>query len=184
MITYNDIYEALRKEKYSEQLQSLPKSFIKQVSNYLEEKKQATEKKDDLFSDVAIKTKKQLENAVSIFKEIIMRRKKKLLTLSFIAKETGISKRDFENMLDFERIMFDNIIKGMEEADKQINDLMNGKIEKKEHVLVSFKDNVEEFLDSNGEGVGPFDKGEVANLPEEIAKILKEAGKVDVVEED
>ena len=33
MISYNDIYEILRKEKYSEVLQQLPKNFIEDFSN-------------------------------------------------------------------------------------------------------------------------------------------------------
>lgn len=184
MITYNDLYEALRKEKYSEQLQLLQKQFIRDVSDYLKEKKSVAEKKGDLFSDAIIKTKKQLENAVSIFKELMLRRKKKLLNLAFIAKETGISKRDFENMLESERVMFDEIVKAMENSEKKVEDMMNGKEqEKKNHVLVAFKEKVEEFLNLNGEMLGPFDKGEIANLPEEIVKILEEAGKVEMVDE-
>jgi len=183
MITYNDIYEALRKEKYSEQLQQLPKNFVSEVAEYLKEKKELTEKKEDLFSDAITKTKKQFENAISIFKEIVLRRKKKLLSLAFIAKETGISKRDFENMLDFEKEMFDKVIRGLEDADKAINDMINGKGEEKVNVLVAFKENVEEFLDLSGEMVGPFEKGEMANLPEEIVKILQGAGKVEIVDE-
>ena len=34
MITYNELYDALRKERYSEQLQPIPKRFIKEVSDY------------------------------------------------------------------------------------------------------------------------------------------------------
>lgn len=60
MITYNDIYEAARKERYSEQLQKLPKPFVKDVASYLEEKKQITLKEDSDFSDVIIKTKKTI----------------------------------------------------------------------------------------------------------------------------
>ncbi len=183
MITYNDIYEALRKEKYSEQLQSLPKNFISEIAEYFNEKKQVSEKKDDLFSEAIVKTKKQFENAVSIFKELILRRKKKILNLAFIARETGISKRDFENMMDFEKDMFDSIVKSMEIADKKLNSMLNGKKETSK-ILVTFKEDVEEFLDSNGGAVGPFEKGELANLPEEIVKILEQAGKVDIVDED
>ena len=95
MITYNDIYESLRKEKYSENLQPLGKKFISEVADYLQEKKELADKKEDMFSEAIIKTKKQLENAISIFKELMMRRKKKLLNLAFIARETGISKKDF-----------------------------------------------------------------------------------------
>jgi len=184
MIAYNDIYETLRKEKYSEQLQQLPKDFIKEVSDYLREKREIAEKKEDMFSDVISKTKKQFENAISIFREIMLRRKKKLLQLAFIARETGISKRDFENMLDFEKEIFDNIVKNLEEEDKKINDFINGKKEEKTNVLIMFKEDVEEFLDLNGEKVGPFEKGEIANLPEEIVKILEDAKKVELVEEE
>ena len=114
MITYNDIYEALRKERYSEQLQQINKNFVQEVSAYLKEKKVISEKSGDIFSDAISKTKKQFENAISMFKELMLRRKKKLLNLAFVAAETGISKRDYENMLSFEKETFDKIMESME----------------------------------------------------------------------
>ncbi|GAH76781.1 unnamed protein product, partial [marine sediment metagenome] len=56
MITYNDIYEAARKERYSEQLQKLSNNFIMDIANYLNEKKEIASKENDVFSDVIIKT--------------------------------------------------------------------------------------------------------------------------------
>ncbi|MBU2616900.1 MAG: hypothetical protein KKB79_02900, partial [Nanoarchaeota archaeon] len=103
MITYNDIYEAARKERYSDQLQPLSKNFISEIASYLKEKKQLTLKDDDLFSDMITKTKKQLENATTLFKELMVRRRKKILSLVLVASETGISRQDFENMLVFEK---------------------------------------------------------------------------------
>ncbi len=184
MITYNDIYEALRRERYSDQLQKLPKTFIKEVSDYIKEKEEVVGKKEDLFSDAIIKTKKQLENAISIFKELILRRRKKLLNLAFIAKETGISKRDFENMLDFEKEVFDKIVKNLEESDKKVNDVLSGKDERLKNVLLLFKDDVEEFVGLDKEILGPYEKGDIANLPEEISRILVDGGKAEVVEEE
>ena len=69
MITYNDLYETLRKERYSEQLQPLTKKFISGVSSYIVEKKKLASQGGDFFSDEVAKVKKQLENANSIFKE-------------------------------------------------------------------------------------------------------------------
>ena len=66
----------------------------------MKEKKEIASKQDDDFSDVIIKTKKQLENAITLFKELMLRRRKKILNLILIAAETGISKQDFENMLN------------------------------------------------------------------------------------
>ena len=49
MITYSDLYEAARKERYAEQLQPLSKNFIQEIAEYLREKKQLSLKEDDIF---------------------------------------------------------------------------------------------------------------------------------------
>ena len=81
MITYNEIYEAAKKERYSEQLQALPKNFIASVAEYLKEKKEMSSKEDDAFSDMITKTKKQFETAVVLFNELKRIRRKKILNL-------------------------------------------------------------------------------------------------------
>lgn len=183
MITYNDLYEALRKERYSEQLQQLPKTFISEIAAYFSEKKELASRNEDLFSDAIIKSKKQFENAISIFKELILRRKKKLLNLAFVAAETGISKRDFENMLDFEKRLFDQIMQNIDGAEKELSSLLNGKSNEQKNKLVIFKEDTEEFLGLEGDKFGPFKKGDMANLPVEIANILESGGKIDFIEE-
>jgi DNA replication initiation complex subunit (GINS family) len=183
MITYSDLYEAARKERYSEQLQPLQKNFITEVAEYLKEKKQLSLKEDDIFSDMIVKTKKQLENATTLFRELMIRRRKKILNLVLIAAETGISKQDFNNMLSFEKSLFEELIKNIENSDKKINELLNReKVEELKNELVIFKTDVEEFLDIEGEKIGPFQKGQIANIPKEIAKILIEDDKAEVVE--
>ncbi len=185
MVTYNDLYDALRKERYSEELQVLPKNFVKEVRKYFDEKKQAGEKDDDLFSDVTIKTKKKLENAISIFKELMLRRRRKILNLAFVASETGISKKDFENLLGFEKDLLESIVKSLEKAEKNLNSEMSGggEIEQK-YKLVRFLENVEGFLGLDGGEVGPFEKGEVANLEKEIVDILAGDKRVEVLEDE
>jgi len=173
MITYNDLYEILRKEKYSEKLQVLPKNFMADIREYFQEKKKISEKGGDLFSDTIKKSKKQLENAVSIFKELMLRRKKKLLDLAFLATETGITKRDYENMLEHEKKLFDKLADSIGAMDKEIFSFMNGELgeEQKKNEMVVFKKDVDEFLGLDGEKLGPFKEGEIANLDKEIVKI-------------
>jgi len=174
MITYNELYDALRRERYSEQLQPIPKNLIKEVSAYLKDKKEIANKKDDEFSDTIIKTKKQIENSIAIFKELILRRKKKILDLSFVATETGASKRDFENMLAVEKEAFDEIMKALERGDKKIAETLKGIDEdrKIKNRMIVFIEETDEFLDLDGNKLGPFRKGDVANISEEIANIL------------
>ncbi len=187
MITYNELYDALRKERYSEQLQALPKNFIKDFSAYLKDKKEIATKRDDDFSEDILKTKKQFENSVAIFKELMLRRKKKILDLAFVAAETGISKRDFENMFAVEKEAFDSIMKSLEKEDKKINEMLKGmddSQEKSKNKMIVFVNDVEEFLDMDGNKMGPFKKGDVANISEEIANILIVDRKAETISEE
>ena len=183
MITYNDIYEAARQERYSEQLQPLSKNFVVEISKYLQEKKQFSIKESEEFSGVIDKTKKQFENAVTFFKELIVRRRKKILNLVLIAAETGISKRDFENMFDFEKELFEELMRCMDFSDKKLNGVLGGdKLEQiQNNELVLFKEDVGGFMGLDAENMGPFEKGQIANIPKPIAKILSDSGKVEKV---
>jgi DNA replication initiation complex subunit (GINS family) len=184
MITYNDIYEAARKERYSEQLQKIPKNFISEIADYLKEKKQVSLKEEDEFSDEFVKVKKQLENATTMFKELMLRRRKKLLNLVLVASETGISKQDFDNMLDVEKELFENIMQNVEDSDKKANNLLSGssKQEEEKNSMIVFKEDVGEFVGFNGDKMGPFKKGQITNLPKEVAKIFIDDKKADKIE--
>ena len=187
MITYNDLYEYLRKERYSEQLQQLPKKFISDVASYISEKKKVANQNNDLFSEDILKTKKQLDNANSIFKELMLLRKKKLLGLVFVATETGINKRDFENMLDFEKELFDNIVSSMAYSEKTLSsEFSNSNFLPEDQAmrLVLFLDNVEEFLDGQGKSMGPYKRDDIVNLPKNIAEILISNKKVEIMLDD
>src|SRR3970282_2216097 len=162
MITYNDIYEAARKERYSDQLQSLGKNFVEEVAEYLKDKKEMASKEDDIFSDILIKTKKQLENAVTLFNELMLRRRKKILNLVLIAAETGISKQDFDNMLIFEKELFEDLMKCIEISDKKLNNSLNGKEQTEiKNNLVVFLESVDSFAGLDGKTMGPFEKGQL-----------------------
>ena len=187
MITYHDIYEIIRKEKYSETLQPLPKNFIIDVSEYLNEKRVESAKEDDLFLDASAKSKKQFENSISLFKELILRRKKKLLNLVFVAAETGIMKRDYENMVSFEREEFEKLVKAFEEGDRELAKMIKGRQgehEQAKHKMILFTQDAEQFVDMSGGVVGPFVNGELANLDSDVAQIIVSSGKANFVDEN
>lgn len=185
MLNYNDVYEVLRKEKYSEILQPLPKDFLKDIGEYLNDRKEQSVKDEDMFNESVLKNKKQLENSIALFKEIILRRKKKLLNLVFVATETGIMKRDYENMMPFEKQMFDNLVRAFEEGDKMLNRIMQGKNEthKEENTMIIFSQDVDKFIDMSGNTIGPFASGELANLDRVVSEILIADGKARKVDD-
>jgi len=139
-------------------------------------------REDSGFSDIIVKTKKQLENAITLFKELMIRRRKKILNLVLIAAETGISKQDFDNMLEFEKELFEELMRCVEISDKKLDMSLNGAEAKKKNELLVFNERVEEFVGLDGEKMGPYDKGQIVNMPKEIAKILLDDGKVDLIE--
>ena len=119
---------------------------------------------------------------MTLFKELILRRRKKILNLVLIAAETGISKKDFENMIDFEKKLFDELMECVDSTDKKVNEFFNGK-SKQESELIIFKEDVGEFINLNGEKMGGFEKDQTANIPKEIAKILIEDGKAEIIKQ-
>jgi DNA replication initiation complex subunit (GINS family) len=183
MISYNEIYEAARKERYSEQLQPIQKNFVAEFSKYIKEKKELVSAEGE-FSDNVLKVKKQLENAMTLFKELIIRRRKKILNLVLIASETGISKQDFENMLSIEKDLFEDLMRVTEESDKKLNTLLSSGEDEQEqkNEMVLFLGDVGEFVGMDGNMLGPFEKGQIANLPKEVVKILIDGKKVELVE--
>lgn len=185
MISYNDVYEILRKEKYSEALQLLPKDFINDFSGYVNDKIAESSKEDDLFHENVLKSKKQLENSISMFKELMRLRKKKLLNLVFVGTETGIMKRDYENMLNHERDIFDKLVRAFEEGDKEIAGVLNGRRAKAEdkNRMIMFNSDVAQFVDANGKFLGPFASGELVNLDTQVASLFVQSGKASYVDE-
>lgn len=184
MITYQDIYEAAKKERYSESLQPIPKLFVKEVAKYLKEKREVASREEDSFSDVLLKTKKQLENAITLFQELLRRRRKKILNLVLIASETGISKQDFDNMLFIEKELFEDLMKCIDRSDKLLNGLLNGdkSEEEQKNSLIVFSEELSAFTEPSGETLGPYSQGQIANISKVVATILVEEGKAEYVE--
>lgn len=183
MLTYNDLYESVRKEKYSEQLQPLPKNFVNQFSEYLKEKRKQIVN-DDEFSAEAIRERKQLENALALFKELMLRRKKKILNLVFVAAETGILKKDFTDMLVFEQELFEELVRAVDTGDKKMNETLNGKTSNNHgNKMILANERIEEFVDMSGNVIGPFAKGELVNIDDKVAEILVADGKAMHVDE-
>ncbi|HLC54245.1 MAG TPA: hypothetical protein VJK07_01310 [Candidatus Nanoarchaeia archaeon] len=183
MLDYNELYEYLRKEKYSEPLQSLPKTFISDVAAFLQVQRTQLGGLNDLFSDDVLKAKKQFENAVSIFRELMRARKRKILNLVFVASEAGIMKRDFTTLLNFEQDMFERLVLAVGDSEKELQRSLSGShAPTQEHKMVLVTAPVAAFVDMTGLDIGPFEKGALVNLDVQIADMLISEGKAAVID--
>jgi DNA replication initiation complex subunit (GINS family) len=187
MVSYQELYDLLRKEKYSDQLQPLPSNFLREVAIYLEEKKSIVSKdQKSLFSETQKITRKQFENAISLINEFFDVREKKVLNLAFTAAKTGVSKRDAETLLKHEKELFEEVVKKLEDNKIKIAKSLEESEPEKDlkNIFIKFKQEVPKFLDLEGNEVGPFNSGDIANLSSEVANILIEGDKAGKIDEE
>ena len=177
MVTYPEIFEMLRKEKYTDKLQELGQNFLEDVASYLQEKKTLLERErtehPEFFNETIEKTKKQLENAKAMLRELFTVREKKIIELALIASKTGISRTDVKSMLSGEKDLFETVFQKIKESEEKLLNVMEG-IKKLEddHLLVKFTSDIPKFVDLSGGEIGPFKEKDVANLPKKIAETL------------
>ncbi len=187
MVNYPEIYELLRREKYSEKLQFLEKNFLTEVISYLIDKQTLLEREREerpgIFNETIEKTKKQLDNARSMIRELFMLRERKVVELALLASKTGVSKNDLVNMLNNEKELFNSILSKLEENQRSLSlALDNIKAQlKDDNLLVRFNEPIPKFVDLNGNELGPFNEKDVANLPKKIAETLLKGKKVELV---
>ena len=107
-ITYETLFDLLRREKNREELQTLDKDFYEQVLAYLKEKRDALSKKgDELFvSAEREKLKIQFQNIRRIVKELYERREKKIINMAVSRARTGSDVIDTSALLPSEKEFF------------------------------------------------------------------------------
>lgn len=190
VITYETLYELLRREKYRPELQKLDENFFNNVVKYIEEKTEilaSQRKKVSIFASTEIvNTQKQLDNINKILKELYEKRESKILQIALFSSRTNVSVNDTESMLPEEKEFYE-AIKGV------LNDYRTGilykllekklpKIEPKDIKrdkknsdkvkLVRFVSAIPQFVGSDMQEYGPFETEDIANLPLKVANVL------------
>ena len=196
VITYETLYELLKRECERTDLQKLEPSFFSDTINYIKDKKKILEAKaeDSVFApEERKKTERQLENIYKIVKELYERREKKILLLAVDKSRTRSNLIDASGLLKEEKVFFDaltNMLDNYREAilfavlnekmpfmqsldEKKPVEMFRSAIElKKPTRLVRFTSHVPKFVGPELEEYGPFEEEDIANLPAEIADVL------------
>ena len=212
-ITYETLFELLKREKDTSDLQKLEPSFFDNFVEYLNEKKDMLNRDDALFSyDEKKKVEKQIDNARRLIKEIYERREKKILNIALIKSRTKSHVIDISSLLDNEKKFLEevekvlnsyrenviyNIIEGKpvsqikhqekyvkEEINAANNAANDAEEESKTTKLVRFLYSIPKFVGTELEEYGPFAEEDIANLPAEIADLLIGKGKVEEIKEN
>jgi DNA replication initiation complex subunit (GINS family) len=111
-ITYETLFDLLRREKNREELQGLDGDFYEQVHAYLKEKEQLLSGKEDTsyFSNEKEKLKVQFQNIRRLVKELYERREKKIINIALIKARTGSDVIDTSTLLPCELEFFGDLV--------------------------------------------------------------------------
>jgi len=187
LITYENIYGILRKEKYESEMQMLSPGFLADVINYLKEKKSILDSQkgqDSIFSQEAEKTEKQLQNVKKIIRELYDRRETKIVQMAIFTSRTGLPTEN-PNLLKEEEDLYNSLINVMKMYRSGILENVltlktpsitlpkDIKKENKEDTkLVRFLYPMPKFMGEDLNVYGPFNSEDIANLPPKVARLL------------
>ncbi|MBD3354491.1 hypothetical protein GF361_00720 [Candidatus Woesearchaeota archaeon] len=211
-ITYETLYEILRREKTRDELQKINEGFFSDVAKYLKEKGEFLEqsrKKQDLFSDEEKKkVDKQIENIRKILKDLYEKREKKIIDAAIDVSRTPSINIDTSVMLKEERLLYDNILNVLngfrngvllniqqakipeikenielkkeeerEKPDEKKEEEQNNKEDNTRSVKITHS--IPRFVGPDLIEYGPFEEGEDAEVPLEVADVLINKGRAE-----
>ncbi len=197
IITYEILYEILRKEKFETELQKIEPDFFQAVIKYLEEKEailESQKSKDSIFSKESDKTQKQLENIRKILKDIYEKRENKIVQNSLMSSRFKDSRppnmleeeakfyEEIRNILNkYRKGILDNLIlkklplieySPEKKPDNTSKEIALDKNEEKSIKMIRFLQSVPKFIGDDLILYGPFENEDVASLPKDISNLL------------
>lgn len=203
-ITFETIYELLRRERGKEELQSLSQKFFSEVLAYLREKEAMYDQvraKSDLFSlGERDKLQQQVSNIRRLLRELYDRRERKIIELALNKARTNSEMIDTGSLLPEEAPIF----QGLSTVLSTNRDCVLGNIlalrqpsfvpqaeasvvvqQPKRTMRMRFTQDVDKFVGRELEEYGPFSVEDTAYLPKDVAELLVERKlAVEVTEDD
>lgn len=178
IITYEALFDLLRREKSRDELQELDSGFYSSVKDYLNEKQVLLMNSSDDFMDESEKIRIQIANIKKIIKELYERRERKIVNLSLFKARLNNKILDTRALLPEEKVLFEEIAGILGEKREG---LLKSVLETKQ---ASQKNGV-----NHPDGLGLSDKalqtqsienfaGEDAKIPENLAGDKKTENKV------
>jgi DNA replication initiation complex subunit (GINS family) len=165
MLTFKSLRAVLAEEKANQnRMAALPSNFWKDVQTYILTKSALNDRENAW----------EIESAKQIINDIIEIRENKLLKLAAFYVRSGIMP---ENIAEHEKAFFNSLT----ELLKKWHKLQQKIFEQNGLVFVTILQDIPQFIDEKNT-YGPFRPGDVASLPQQIAKILVEKGAAQILE--
>jgi DNA replication initiation complex subunit (GINS family) len=111
VITYETLFDLLKREKDRVELQRLEPEFLSNVLAYLREKRQFGAQQESASYDEKMKSHREMDNIRKIIKELYDRREKKIVMIAIDQSRTKSNLVDFSHMLKEERELFEQLMR-------------------------------------------------------------------------
>jgi DNA replication initiation complex subunit (GINS family) len=199
-ISYETLFDLLKREKERADLQKLDENFFKYLVEFLKEKKQILTKPSLNSFEEKKNLERQLENIKKLLIDLYGKREKKITGLALDKSRTKSTIVDDSTLLKEEKQFFDTLVKLFDSYREGILfNILDGKLpfveEKEENKKIETKENEEEikkdtklvrfihavpkFVGEELEEYGPFEEEDIANLPIKIADLLVTKGRAE-----
>jgi len=196
-ITYEVLFDILRREKDNNELQDLDESFYEEVEEYIDEKKRTVESgKNSVYtpSTDQEKQKIQLRNIKRTVQEIYNIRERKIMGLARSKARAKNGLIDTTRLLVVEQPLFDAAVDLLERHRKEtLQDVMGDRTKPKKASGSTSSESDEDlqgvnilkdlpkFLGPDKKVYGPFQKDDEVELPVSVAKLLTQKGRAENV---
>jgi DNA replication initiation complex subunit (GINS family) len=167
VLTFETLSRISREEKASAGLTKLPDGFFEGVANYLLNKAQASEGKEDAW---------EFDNAKIVLGDILKARERKILLSALGFVDSGVSPA---NIAPEEKQFFDRTASSIMDFRSERKSLLESRHKK---AVLAFLGSVPKFVGTDLKNYGPFGKGDIANIPEELSNVLVEKGAAKKIE--
>ena len=114
IITYETLFDLMKREKDRVELQRLEPEFFANVLSYLREKRQFASQQESASYDEKMKSHREMDNIRKLIKELYDRREKKIVMLAIDQSRTKSNLVDFSHMLAEERELFEQLMRTLD----------------------------------------------------------------------
>jgi len=160
MITFEALRRVFSEEKGSQALADLPENFFEEVKQYLGEKAKLVGKEDGW----------ELASAKTTLEELLNIRERKIVNMALYSARSGIIS---ETLKGREQEFFNELVAVLSGFQDYKKSLFDPKIRL---MLISMHADIPRFVGMDMGNYGPYAAGDIANMPEDNARLLIEKG--------
>ena len=196
-ITYDEIYELLRAEKNSADLEELKPSVIERIRAYLVAKRALLNQPSaGVFSGVRERAKilTEIENVRNAIKDLFEKRERKIINRALYTIRTDLKMKDTTNMLESEIELYNSLLEVFKKDREVVMSIIDeaeqppqspasepvSEEPKKDSLdeseaaeeMLEFLEDVPELIGSDLKKRGPFSRGQIAAVPSDLASLL------------